>query len=86
MYCQFDVHLSYATDRPGLSVGYPAGMLAYFISGFFYMVGLCLWDALSRCHHFWGGKLSQGAIDLYNYLFGSTNSCNIIAIIPCLGI
>ena len=86
MYRQFDVHLSYATDRPGLSVGYPAGMLAYFVSGFFYMVGLCLCDALSRCRHFWGGMTSQGVIDLYHYSFGSTNSCNIIAITLCLGI
>ncbi len=38
MYCHFVVHLSYATDWPGLSVGCPAGMLAYFVSGFFYMV------------------------------------------------
>jgi hypothetical protein len=40
--------LSYATDRPGLSVGRPAGALAYFVSGFLYMVGLRLCDALSR--------------------------------------
>ena len=48
MYCQFVVHLSYATDRPGLSVGCPAGMLACFVSGFFYMVGLRLCDTLQH--------------------------------------
>ncbi len=86
MYCQFVVHLSYASDRPGLSVGCPMGMLAYFVSEFFYMVGLCLCEALSRCHLFWGDITSQGVIDLYHFPFGSTNSCNIIAIAPCLGI
>ncbi len=37
--CYIDVHLSYATDRPGLSVGCLAGTLAYFVSGFFYLAG-----------------------------------------------
>jgi hypothetical protein len=86
MYHQFVVHLSYATDWPGLSVGRPTGTLAYFVSGFFYMVGLCLCEALSRCRRFWGDMTSQGVIDLYHFPFGSTNSCNIIAITPCLGI
>ena len=54
MYHRFVVHLSYATDRSGLSVGNPAGTLAYFVSGFFYMVGLRLCDSLSRSRHFWG--------------------------------
>ena len=62
MYHQFVVHLTSATDRPGLSVGCLAGTLAYVVSGFFYMVGLCLCKALSRCHHFWGGMTSQGVI------------------------
>jgi hypothetical protein len=86
MYHQFVVHLSYATDRPGLSVGCPTGMLAYFVSEFFYMVGLCLCEALSRCHHSWGDMTSQGVIDLYHLPFGSTNSCNNNAITPFWGI
>ena len=45
-------------------------MLAYFVSGFFYMVGLRLCDALSRCRHFWVDMTSQGVIDLYHYPFG----------------
>ena len=85
MYHQFVVHLSYATDRPGLLVGCPASTLAYFVSGFFYMVGLRLCEALSRCHHFWDNMTSQCVIDLYHFPFGSTNSCNIIVIAPCSG-
>ena len=41
------MHLSYTTDWPGLSVGLPAGMLAYFVSGFFDMVGLHLCGSTS---------------------------------------
>jgi hypothetical protein len=78
VYGQFFVHLIYAIDMSGLSVGSPVGTLAYFASLFFYMVGLCC--------HFWGDMTSQGVIDLYHFLFGSTNSCNIIAITPCSGI
>ena len=39
--------LSLATDQPGLSVGCRSGTLVCFVSGFFYMVGLRLCDALS---------------------------------------
>jgi hypothetical protein len=38
---------SLATDQPGLTVGRPEGAQAYFVSGFYYMVGLCLCDTLS---------------------------------------
>jgi hypothetical protein len=38
---------SCATDWPGLSRAF-AGTLAYFVSVFFYMVGLCLCDALCQ--------------------------------------
>ena len=39
--------LSLATDRPGLTVGHPVGAQAYFVSGFYYMVGLRLCVTLS---------------------------------------
>ena len=43
--------LSLATDRPGLSVGRPAGVQAYFVIGFYYMVGLRLCDTLRMTLH-----------------------------------
>ena len=64
---------SLATDWPGLSVGRPAGAQAYSVSGFFYIVGLRLCDALARCRHFWVDMTSQGVIDLYHFLCGRTN-------------
>ena len=51
------------------SVGCIAVTLAYFVSGFFYMVGLRLCDALSRCRHFWADVTPQGVIDLYIFLW-----------------
>jgi hypothetical protein len=53
------------------------------------MVGLCLCllmlcqDVVTPGEFF---MTSLGVMDLYHFLFGSTNSCNIIAITPCLGI
>ncbi len=36
-----------AADRPGLTVVHPVGAQAYFVIGFYYMVGLQLCDILS---------------------------------------
>ena len=54
------------------------GMLAYFVSGFFYMVGLRLCDSLSRSCHFWGVCDSSRCYRPVPFLCGSTNSCSII--------
>ena len=54
------------------------GMLAYFVSGFFYMVGLCLCDSLSRSCHFWGVCDFPRCYRPVPSLCGSTNSCSII--------
>jgi hypothetical protein len=64
--------LSLATDRPGLSVGHPAGVQAYFVIGFYYMVGLCLCDTLRVSEDDVASGV-QGAVPLPN-VFG-TNSC-----------
>ncbi len=50
-------------------VGCLAGTLAYFVSGFFYMVGFRLCDALSRCRHIWADMTPQGVIDLYHFIY-----------------
>jgi len=55
------------------SVGFLAGTLAYFVSGFFYMVGLRLCDAPSRCRHFRADMTPQGVIDLYHFVVGPTH-------------
>ena len=55
------------------SVGCLAGTLAYFVSGFFYMVGLRLCDAPSRCRHFRADMTPQGVIDLYHFVVGPTH-------------
>ena len=54
------------------------GMLAYFVNGFFYMVGLRLCDSLSRSCHFWGVCDSSRCYSPVPFLCGSTNSCSII--------
>ena len=55
---------SYATDRPGHSVGHPAGALAYFVIGFLYMVGLHLvWRSVKMTMSFLESSwLFQGVI------------------------
>ena len=55
------------------SRGCLAGTVAYFVSGFFYMVGSRLCDALSRCCHFRADMTLQGIIDLYHFLIGPTH-------------
>ena len=62
--------------RPGLSVGHPVGMLANFVSGFFYMVGLRLCDSLSRSCHFWGVSDFPRCYRPIPFLCGSTTSCS----------
>jgi hypothetical protein len=43
------MYKSYTTDQPGVSVGHSAGALASIIVfGFFDMVNVCMYDALSR--------------------------------------
>mgnify|MGYP006207693685 CR=1 FL=1 len=73
MYCQVVVHLSYATDQPGLSVGHPAGAQAYFVSGFYYMVGLRLCDTLGVGEDDTASRV-QYSVPIPN-VFG-TNSCS----------
>ena len=63
---------SLATDRPGLSVGRPVGAQAYFVSGFYYMVGLRLCDTLSVSEDDVASGV-QGVVPL-PIVFG-TNSC-----------
>ena len=65
--------LSLATDRPGLSVGRPAGVQAYFVIGFYYMVGLCLCDTLSVSEYNVASRV-QGVVSI-PIVFG-TNSCS----------
>jgi uncharacterized membrane protein len=64
--------LSLATDRPGLTVGHPVGAQAYFVSGFYYMVGLRLCDTLSVSEDDVASGV-QGVVPL-PIVFG-TNSC-----------
>jgi hypothetical protein len=65
--CEVDVHLSYATDRPGLSVGRPVGMLAYFVSGFFYMVGYAYVTLCQEVVTSGEFVTPQGVIALYHF-------------------
>jgi hypothetical protein len=62
----------------------PCRHASLLVSGFFYMVGLRLCDALSRCYHFWADvPRCYRPIPLSS---GRTNSYNIFAITPCVGI
>lgn len=65
--------LSLATDQPGLSVGHPAGAQAYFVSGFYYMVGLRLCDTLGVGEDDTASRV-QYSVPIPN-VFG-TNSCS----------
>ena len=65
--------LSLATGRPGLLVGRPAGAQAYFVSGFYYMVGLRLCDTLSVSEDDFASRV-QGVVPI-PIIFG-TNSCS----------
>ena len=63
---------SLATDRPGLTVGHPVGVQAYFVSGFYYMVGLRLCDTFSVSEDDVASRV-QGVVPI-PIVFG-TNSC-----------
>ena len=65
--------LSLATDRPGLTVGHPVGAQAYFVSGFYYMVGLRLCDTFSVSEDDVASRV-QGVVPI-PIVFG-TNSCS----------
>ncbi len=64
---------SLATDRPGLSVGRPTDAQAYFVSGFYYMVGLRLCDTLSVSDDDVASRV-QGVVPIP--IVVGTNSCS----------
>ena len=60
-------------DQPGLSVGRPMGAQAYFVSGFYFMVGLRLCDTLNVSEDDVASRV-QGVVPI-PIVFG-TNSCS----------
>ena len=66
--------LSLVTDRPGLTVGHPVGAQAYFVSGFYHMVGLRLCVTFSVSVKMTLHPGSKGVVPI-PIVFG-TNSCS----------